>query len=100
MTFDALEMGPYIPRMDDEDEETPTQVKAPIVDSGKSDRLNPEVEYEVLDLASEKPDALKNKLNDLGKEGWQLVSTTPSFIFRRIKVKEEAKLKKSVGFSM
>lgn len=99
MTNDALAMGPYTPRMD-EDEEPTSSMKAPVVDSGKSDRLNPEVEYEVLDLAGQSGEALKNKLNDLGKDGWQLVSTTPSFIFRRIKVKEEVKLKKSVGFSV
>jgi hypothetical protein len=100
MTNDALAMGPYNPRMDEDDDEAQTKVKAPQVDSGKSDRLNPEVEYEVLDLASLAPDALKDKLNDLGKDGWALVSTTPSFILRRIKVKEEVKLKKSVGFSV
>lgn len=99
MTNDALAMGPYAPRMD-EDEEPTSSVKPPVVDSGKTDRLNPEVEYEVLDLASQSGEALKNKLNDMGKDGWQLVSTTPSFIFRRIKVKEEIKLKKSVGFSV
>ena len=96
MSNDALAMGPYVPRMDDEDETT-TPLKAPVVDS-KADRLNPEVEYEVLDLGSEKPEALKQRLNELGKDGWQLVSTTPSFIFRRLKKSEESKLKTRVGF--
>lgn len=98
MSNDALAMGPYVPKMDDEDEETSTALKAPVVDS-KADRLNPEVEYDVLDLANEKPEALRDKLNELGKDGWALVATTPSFIFRRMKKPEEVKLKKSVGFS-
>lgn len=99
MSNDALAMGPYVPKMDDEDEETNTALKAPVVDS-KSDRLNPEVEYDVLDLSNETPEALRNKLNELGKDGWQLVGTTPHFIFRRMKKSEDVKLKKSVGFSV
>lgn len=89
------------PHMDDEDEDegnSPMR-KSPVVDSGK-DRLNPEVEYEVLDLAGESPDALKTRLNDMGKEGWQLLTTTPSFIFRRMKKTEEEKKRARVGFSV
>jgi hypothetical protein len=103
MTNDALAMGPYVPGMhdhDDDDDEQTTSLKAPSVDSGKADRLNPEVEYDVLDLGGLSANDLKNKLNDLGKDGWQLVAASPSFIFRRLKKTDEVKLKKSVGFSV
>lgn len=93
-------LGPHPIHLDDDDDEgNAPMVKAPVVDSAK-DRLNPEVEYEVLDLAGEKPEALKNKLNELGKDGWQLLATTPSFIFRRMKKAEEEKKRGRVGFSV
>lgn len=94
-------LGPHPIHLDDDDDDDghSHMVKAPVVDSAK-DRLNPEVEYEVLDLAGEKPEALKNRLNDLGKEGWQLLATTPSFIFRRMKKPEEEKKRSRVGFSI
>ncbi|HEY9721707.1 MAG TPA: hypothetical protein V6D47_06815 [Oscillatoriaceae cyanobacterium] len=95
MTFDTHPMGP---RADEEEEEHHgTALRTPMVDS-KSDRLNPEVEYEVLAL-SDDPKALKAKLNEMGQDGWQLVSTTPAFIFRRMKRSEE-KPKTRVGFSV
>lgn len=93
-------LGPHPIHMDEDDDEGHSpMVKAPVVDAGK-DRLNPEVEYEVLDLAGEKPEALKNRLNELGKDGWQLLATTPSFIFRRMKKSEEEKKRSRVGFSI
>lgn len=98
MTRHALTHGPDVPRMEDDEEET-THVRAPIVES-KADRLNPEMEYEVLELGGCKGDTLKDKLNELGKDGWVLVSTEPAFIFRRIKKPEEAKKPSRVGFSI
>lgn len=95
MTFDTHPMGP---RADEEEEEhSHTALHTPVVES-KSDRLNPEVEYEVLAL-SEDPKVLKQKLNELGQDGWQLVATTPAFVFRRMKRPEE-KPKTRVGFSV
>lgn len=99
MTFDALTHGLIAPRFDEEEEHEHTSApRAPMVDAGK-DRLNPEVEYEVLALSGE-PNALKTKLNELGTEGWQLVATTPAFIFRRAKKPEEKAQKGRVGFSL
>lgn len=74
-------------------------LQTPVVET-KADRLNPEVEYDVLDLVSLAPEALKTRLNELGQEGWMLVSTSPSFIFRRLKKSEEGKTKARVGFSV
>ena len=46
-------LGPHPIHLDDDDDEgNAPMVKAPVVDSAK-DRLNPEVEYEVLDLAGD-----------------------------------------------
>lgn len=102
MTFDAAHAGPdsLAPRYDDEDDHDQggTALRAPVVDAAK-DRLNPEMEYEVLSLTGDDA-ALKTKLNDLGKDGWVLVSTAPSFIFRRIKKTEDEKKKSRVGFSL
>ncbi|MDB5097006.1 MAG: hypothetical protein JWM80_1427 [Cyanobacteria bacterium RYN_339] len=83
---------------DDDDDEPSSSMRAPQVDSGKSDRLNPPTEYKVLDLAGEIN--LEAKLNELGEEGWALVSTNPSFIFRRMKKSDEAKKKARVGFGI
>ena len=54
-----------------------------------------EWEYEVLDDTGKD---LKGKLNDLGKDGWILVSTEPAFIFRRPKPPEVDKFQGPVGF--
>lgn len=97
MTRHELTHGPDAPRMEEDDEST--KVRTPVVDS-KADRLNPEMEYDVLDLAGSKGDALKDKLNEMGKDGWVLVSTEPAFIFRRVKKPEESKKPARVGFSV
>jgi|GEM_PF-1072712 hypothetical protein len=54
-----------------------------------------EWEYEVLEDLGSDP---KAKLNELGKEGWTLVTANP-FIFRRPLEKEEGKAKGRVGFA-
>src|SRR5689334_9878157 len=82
---------------DDDDDEPSSGVRAPMVDSGKGDRLNPPMEYKVVELGGAD---LEAKLNQLGEEGWALVSTTPSFIFRRMKKTEEGKKKARVGFGI
>lgn len=54
-----------------------------------------EWEYEYLqDLGSDP----KARLNELGKDGWMLVSASP-FIFRRPKLSDEGKIRGRVGFS-
>ena len=84
------------PRLEKEEGATPL----PPVVSTKSDKLNPEVEYDVLSLPGDDPKALKDKLNELGAEGWQLVAASPLFIFRRMKKPEEEKKRGRVGFSL
>ena len=85
---------------DDHDHGGGSSVKAPSVDSGsKKDRLNPPTEYKVLEL-SESGGALEAKLNELGEDGWALVSASPQFIFRRMKKTEEEKKKARVGFGV
>lgn len=91
--------GPDNVRMDDEEDMPSTTVRPPVVEAGK-DRLNPPVEYEVLDLAGTGADALKAKLNELGNDGWVLVAAEPSFIFRRVKKADEEKKRGRVGFSV
>lgn len=97
---DAFE--PWGPARADEDDDHDhgTSLKAPVVDSGKPDRLNPPMEYEVLDLASLSGETLKKKLNELGEEGWALLTTTPQYIFRRLKKTEDEKKKARVGFGI
>jgi hypothetical protein len=84
---------------DDDDDDHGSSVRAPQVDSGKGERLNPPTEYKVVDLSGAGAN-LEAKLNELGEEGWALVATTPSFIFRRMKKTEEAKKKARVGFGI
>lgn len=52
-------------------------------------------EYEYLEDLGADP---KAKLNDLGNEGWMLVSAKP-YIFRRPKAVEESKIRGPVGFA-
>jgi hypothetical protein len=85
---------------DDDHDHSSASVKAPSVDSGKTDRLNPPIEYEVLDLDDLAGGELKKKLNEMGEEGWALLTTSPSFIFRRIKKTEDEKKKGRVGFGI
>lgn len=94
--------GPDLaPMMDDDDDDENVAVRPPVVSSkAGEERLNPPTEYEVLDLAGESPEALKKRLNELGEEGWALVATTPSFIFRRMKKTEEKKAERRVGFGI
>lgn len=94
MTQPPVSFDPIV--ADEDDEDAPVAVKAPVVE-GKADRFNPEVEYEVLDLAGLAPAALKARLNELGAIGWQLVATAPAFVFRRLKA-TETKPKAKVGF--
>lgn len=86
----------FTPRLDKEEGAAPL---TPVV-STKSDKLNPEVEYDVLSLPGDDPKALKDKLNELGADGWQLVAASPLFIFRRMKKADEEKPKSRVGFSI
>lgn len=87
-------------RADEDDDDEPSGgVRAPMVDSGKGDRLNPPTEYKVVDLAGAGAN-LEAELNKLGEDGWALVSTTPSFIFRRMKKTDEGKKKARVGFGV
>lgn len=89
------------PRSDDDDEEETTTMRQPVVDSKlKEDRLNPPVEYDVKDLVDLDPTELKDKLNELGKDGWALMATTPYFVFRRMKKQDEEKPKARVGFGL
>lgn len=86
-----------VPHLSDEDA---TAVRPPVVEGGSEARLNPPCEYEVLSLDDLAPAALKERLNQLGDEGWALVATSPSFIFRRIKKTEEKKPRARVGFGI
>lgn len=99
MTRHHTHLGPISPRMDEDDDEN-TPLRAPVVEAPKADKLNPEVEYEVLDLTGTSGEALKTKLNELGKDGWVLVAAQPSYIFRRLKKAEEEKKRGRVGFSV
>ena len=88
------------PRMDDEDDEN-VAVRPPQVDSKSGeDRINPPTEYDVLDIGDLHPDALKKQLNEMGDEGWALVSTSPYFVFRRMKKPEDKKPRARVGFGV
>lgn len=69
----------------------PTSPQVP----SESSNMAPEWEYLVLDA----PDDLQASLNDLGKKGWSLITTTPKFIFQRPLIKEQ-KTKARVGFSV
>jgi hypothetical protein len=82
---------------DDDDDDHGGAPRAPMVESGKGERLNPPTEYKVVDLSGAN---LEAKLNELGEEGWALVATTPSFIFRRMKKVDEGKKKARVGFGI
>ena len=76
---------------------TPPSTDAPVVPQvgeGK-DAKTQEWEYEVLqDLGKD----MKEKLNELGKDGWILTATEPAFIFRRPKPPEPEKFRGPVGF--
>lgn len=87
----------FDPVAEEDDDDAPQALKAPVVDAKGGDRYNPEVEYDVLVLEGLDPAALKTRLNELGASGWQLVATTPAFIFRRIKA-PDTKPKARVGF--
>lgn len=52
-------------------------------------------EYEILEELGSDP---KAKLNELGAEGWMLVTAKP-YVFRRPKPPEEAKTRGPVGFA-
>lgn len=89
------------PRLDEDEDEETTSLRAPQVDSKSGeDRLNPPTEYDVMELDNLGADALKKKLNEMGDEGWALVSTSPYFIFRRMKKGEEKKPRARVGFGV
>ncbi|MEB3198249.1 MAG: hypothetical protein VKP62_13695 [Candidatus Sericytochromatia bacterium] len=91
---------PVSPVSHDEDEES-ISLRAPVVAAkAGEDRLNPPMEYEVLDLAGEKSEALKQRLNQLGQEGWVLVAAAPLYVFRRARKPEDAKPKGRVGFGL
>ena len=90
-----------VPMMDDDDEDENVSVRPPVVSSKSAEeRLNPPTEYDVLELSGLDPDALKKRLNEMGEEGWALVSTNPAFIFRRMKKTEEKKAERRVGFGV
>lgn len=52
-------------------------------------------EYEILEDLGSDP---KAKLNELGDEGWMLLTAKP-YIFRRPKAPEDAKIRGPVGFA-
>lgn len=54
------------------------------------------VEYKVVEQL---PSNLEEALNALGEEGWQLVATVPSFIFRRPRLDTGDGLRGPVGFA-
>ncbi|MBM3267116.1 MAG: hypothetical protein FJZ01_05645 [Candidatus Sericytochromatia bacterium] len=76
----------------------PPSGESPVVPQVAGDGKEPKVqewEYEVLqDLGKD----MKDKLNDLGKEGWLLTATEPAFIFRRPRQPEPEKFRGPVGF--
>jgi len=67
----------------------------PDVGAGSASRQQP-VEGKVLDQI---PGPLEAGLNALGEEGWQLVATTPAFIFRRPRLEDGDGLRARVGFA-
>ncbi len=77
---------------------TPQSSESPVVPQVGGDSREPKVpewEYEVLqDLGKD----MKDKLNELGKDGWILTATEPAFIFRRPKQHEPEKFRSPVGF--
>ena len=66
----------------------------PMVPSVGEDKVQ-KWEYELLQDLGDDP---KAKLNELGQEGWMLVTGNP-FIFRRPKPVEEPKTRGPVGFA-
>lgn len=56
-----------------------------------------EWEYEVVTSLGKD---IKEKLNELGAEGWILTATEPAFIFRRPKTPEPEKFRSPVGFGI
>ncbi|MBM3274875.1 MAG: hypothetical protein FJZ00_06965 [Candidatus Sericytochromatia bacterium] len=77
---------------------TPPSTESPHIPQVAGESKEPKVqewEYEVLsDLGKD----MKDKLNDLGKQGWILTATEPAFIFRRPRQQEPEKLPRAVGF--
>lgn len=67
---------------------------APVVPTVGEEKM-PKWEYEVLEDLGRDP---KAKLNELGSEGWMLVTANP-YVFRRPKLEEEAKTRGPVGFA-
>ncbi|HEY9898830.1 MAG TPA: hypothetical protein V6D00_06575 [Pantanalinema sp.] len=69
---------------------------APLVPAvANESKTQQEWEYEYLEDLGSDP---KGRLNELGKDGWMLVSAAP-FIFRRPKLADESKTRGRVGFS-
>jgi len=66
----------------------------PVVPTIANEKKREEWEYEYLEDLGTDP---KARLNELGKEGWALVTANP-FIFRRPKL-EEGKERPRVGFA-
>ncbi|MBI6547155.1 MAG: hypothetical protein HY692_10200 [Cyanobacteria bacterium NC_groundwater_1444_Ag_S-0.65um_54_12] len=73
-----------------------TSPAVPQVSEGKD--VKQEWEYEVLSLVGSETREMKEKLNELGVQGWLLVATTPVFIFRRPKLGEPEHFQGPIGF--
>ena len=69
--------------------------ETPLVPSISPEGKEQEWEYEYLEDLGAEP---KERLNELGKDGWALMTANP-FIFRRPKKTDENKLKGRVGFA-
>jgi hypothetical protein len=67
---------------------------APLVPSVADDKVL-KWEYEILEDLGSDP---KAKLNELGNDGWMLITAKP-YVFRRPKPPEEAKTRGPVGFA-
>lgn len=68
--------------------------ETPLVPAVAPDKQEQAWEYEYLEDLGTDP---KARLNELGKEGWALVTANP-FIFRRPAKTDESKLRGRVGF--
>ena len=73
----------------------PSSQNVPAVEAGAPGKQAP-VEYKVL---TEIPAQLEAELNRLGADGWQLVATVPSFIFRRPLIEPSDSFRGRVGFT-
>lgn len=77
---------------------TPPSAESPVVPQVAGDGKDTKVqewEYEVLQDPGKD---MKDKLNELGRQGWLLTATEPAFIFRRPRHDEPESFRGPVGF--